>query len=316
MKKLPRVSIVMLNYNGLDYLKETIPQIINFSYPNYEVLLVDNGSVDGSIEFISSFKKIKLVKSPVIRAKNFACNYGIKKSKGDYILLMDNDAYIKDKKIIQKLLKRYNSKIGAIGLSFYEKGYKKSKSYGGYFDYSFIKANKFIEFSEIKKYDNKIIGFPEGKALFISKKRWEDIGWYDEHLIFGGCDTDLGMKLSLFGYQNKLFSETIQVHLGLSERKDNQKYFLKFKEMVYAEPYTILKNYSFRNLFISLFCNFVFSFLKSLKQSVQRFSIGPFISFTSGYLLFIKNVPVALEKRKEIQKNRTIKEDTFLKIKP
>ena len=43
--KFPLISVVMLNYNGLKYLKQTIASVLKLDYPNYEFLIVDNGSI-------------------------------------------------------------------------------------------------------------------------------------------------------------------------------------------------------------------------------------------------------------------------------
>ena len=48
-KNIPFISVVMLNYNGLRYLKTTIIPILNFTYPNFEFIVVDNGSTDGTL---------------------------------------------------------------------------------------------------------------------------------------------------------------------------------------------------------------------------------------------------------------------------
>lgn len=314
--KPPLISVVMLNYNGLKYLKRTILPILKLDYPNYEFIIVDNGSTDGSLEYIKKFKKIRLIKSPRLREKNFACNYAIKRAKGEYILLLDNDALITEKNILNELIKRYTKETGVIGLSFYEDGFNYSKSYGGYLSYYFIKENGLLSVSKLKRYDSYKIGFPEGKALFISKQKWDEVEGYDDNLIFGGDDNDLGIKLWLRGYKNYLYSKTIQIHLGLQERKDNEKYRIKIKEMFYAHLYTVVKNYRYHNMGITLVGLSIFLFLKSIKQSVFRFHPGPFFAFFQGYYLFLKNLPVALKKRKEIQSKRVIKEDIFLKIKP
>ena len=315
-KKIPFVSIVMLNYNGLKYLKETIPAILNLNYRNFEFIIIDNGSSDGSLEFIKSFNSVKLIQSPRLREKNFACNHAIERVSGDFILLCDNDALVTDKNILSELLDRYNNKTGAISLSFFNKGDKKSKSFGAYLGYYFIKENRKIENFELKKYDNCKIGFPSGLLLFISKSHWFEVGGYDDCLKFGGDDNDLGIKLWLKGYENRLYSKTLQIHIGLAERQNNVKYSLKWKEMFHAHLHTIVKNYSFLNMIITIFCYSIFAFLKSIKQSISRLNIGPFLSFFSGYYLFLKNLPVTIKKRGEIQKTRIVKNDIFLKIKP
>lgn len=318
MNKYPLISVVVLNYNGLKYLKRTIPPILGLKYPNYEVIVVDNGSTDGSLEYVRKIERIKLVKSPRLREKNFACNYAIERAKGEYILLLDNDAIITEENILKNLIDRYNKnkRTGVIGLSFYDEGFKISKSYGYFLGYYFITEKKPILVEELKKYDNSLTGFPEGKGLFIKKYIWQKVGGYDSHLKFGGEDNDLGIKLWLMGYRNYIYSRTIQLHIGMPERQDNTKYALKWKEMFYANLYTIVKNYGFFNMVITLFLYSCFGFIKSVKQALFRCDICPLLSFFSGYYLFIKNLPVAIKKRKEIQAGRVVKEDIFLKIKP
>jgi hypothetical protein len=314
----PLVSIVMLNYNGLNYLKRTIPPLLELDYPNYEFIIVDNGSTDGSIEFIKGFNEIKLIKSPILREKNFACNYAVKKAKGEYIFLCDNDLLIKNNQIISDLVNDYNSLegTGSLTVAFVNEGENTTKGYGSFLGFYFIKETKYLDVETVKKLRHVKIGYPSGIGIFISKRKWNEVGGYDSHLKFGGDDNDLGIKLWLMGYNNYLYSKTLQVHIGMVERADNKKYSLKWKEMFYAHLYTITKNYSFSNMLLALFCYSLFAFLKSIKQSVQRLHIGPFLAFFQGYYLFFKNLRVAIKKRKIIQSKRVIKDDVFLKIKP
>ncbi|NJD76811.1 MAG: glycosyltransferase family 2 protein, partial [Candidatus Methanoperedens sp.] len=119
VEDFPEVSIVMLNYNGVQFLQRTIQPVLELDYSNYEFVIVDNGSTDGSLEFIKKFGKIRLIQSPRLREKNFACNYAIKSAQGEYILLLDNDILLTSKDIIKYLLE-YSKNIesfGCFGLS-------------------------------------------------------------------------------------------------------------------------------------------------------------------------------------------------------
>lgn len=315
----PTISVVMLNYNGLNYLLRTVHPILELDYPNYEFIIVDNGSTDGSLEFIKKFERIRLIQSPRLREKNFACNYSINMAKGDYILLLDNDVFLTTNNILKELLN--NSKnlryFGSLSLGFVNENEKESSYYGGFFNYFFIKHNQTpISIEEFKKLHNNLIGFPHGAALFIKKETWLLTEGYDDHLMFGGDDTDLGMRLWLLGYRNYLFSKSIQIHIGKKSNEDTNYYNFKLKNMYYAHLYTIIKNYSLLNTIIILIVYSFFAFIKSIKQSIFRLHIGSFIAFFQGYYLFIKNFPTAIRKRKEIQSKRDIKEDIFLKIKP
>ena len=314
---MAHISIIMLNFNGKEYLKRSIPAVQNLNYQDHEFIIVDNGSDDGSIEFIEKQNSIRLIKSPRYREKNFACNYAIEQAYGDFILLLDNDIVLVDPDIIQKLITMYTNydKPGVIGLAVHDENINLSSRYGSYFGYYFIKEVKKYSTEQIKKFHGMVVPATGGQ-IFIRKSLWLEIGGYDSHLKFGGDDNDLGIRLSLLGYKNYLYSKSNQVHIGINERLDNLNYKRKFKLIFYAHLYTIVKNYRFFNMIISLNIYFCFTVLKAIKQALLRKHFGPISGFFRGFALFLKNLPHAIEKRKCIQKNRTVNHDIFLKIKP
>lgn len=314
----PKISIVMVNYNGLTYLKRTIPPLQNLDYPNKELIIVDNGSQDESIDFISTYSNITLLQSPRIREKNYACNMGVDHASGEFILLIDNDALFLDMMVLKTLVHEYTAHEynGAVCLSLYDENIDISKAYGNYLGYYFTREVKRIDYRLLPELDGILIGHPTGQAIFMKKDLFVKMGGYDEHLTFGGDDCDLGIKLWLMGYKNYLYSKTLQMHIGMPERNDKRKYALKFKEMFYAHLFTITKNYRLRNLGITLFIYIWFTFIKAIKQSVFRLTPGPFIAFFTGLHLYGKNFNVALTKRAMMQKKRIIKKDIFLEIKP
>ena len=93
----PLVSIALLSFNRLEDLKETLTKIKDIKYNNLEILVVDNNSNDGSIEFIKSYKKIKL--KYFISKENFGIGYGRMKalslSKGEIVISIDDDCFLK-----------------------------------------------------------------------------------------------------------------------------------------------------------------------------------------------------------------------------
>lgn len=316
--KNPLVSIVMINYNGLKYLQRTIPAILDLDYGNKEFIIVDNGSADGSLEFIESFREVKLLKSPRLREKNFACNYGVNNANGEYVLLCDNDALVNDKNILAKLIKnaeKFND-FGCFSLAFHNEGEGETKGYGVFSSIIYDKNNKKIKISNLAKLNNIEISYPNGLLVFFKKETWLNLGGYDDALQFGGDDSDLGMKLWMNGYKCYLYSESAQIHIGMEERNNNAKYCQKFKNLILAHLYTIVKNFNKKNV-LPVFASYsAFLFLKTIKQVICRRYPKLFLSLISGYFLFIKRLPRAIRKRALVQKNRKIKEDVFLRINP
>jgi GT2 family glycosyltransferase len=93
----PLVSIVILNHNGLKYLKEGLAEcldsVLMTKYPNFELILVDNGSDDGSVGFIGRKydSKVKVVKNKRNLGWSEGFNEGIRACKGSFIALLSND---------------------------------------------------------------------------------------------------------------------------------------------------------------------------------------------------------------------------------
>ena len=212
--KLPLVSVVMLNYNGLKYLKRTIPPILKLDYPNYEFIIVDNGSTDGSIEFIKTFKKIKLIENGENLGYSKGKNIGVKNAKGEYVLLLDNDILIKNKSLINRLYYFYNIQIekpAFVNVFLVEDGEENySKMYGFYYGLFGIKNSRSIETSKILNYGGIIettIAF--GGVMFIKKSIWDELGGLDESQPFNLDDDDISLRACIFGYKNYVYNKKV-----------------------------------------------------------------------------------------------------------
>ncbi|MDH3998246.1 MAG: glycosyltransferase [Desulfuromonadales bacterium] len=309
-----QVSVVVINYNGLARLQKALPSITALE-GRPEIICVDNGSSDGSLELLAATEGVTLLKSPRPREKNFACNYGAQHATGRYILLLDNDVVLTEPDILQRLIERYqsNADTGAISLAYVNEGATQSRGYGAPLGYYFIKEVPELALSEVMAKDAEAMAFPMGIAVFIEKELWQQAGGYDDFLKFGGDDNDLGIRLQMMGRRNYLYAKGLQVHVGMSERADNALYALKLKEMFFAHLYTVFKNYALLNMLITLCGLSLFGLLKSLKQGLCRRSFSVFWAVFAGFLLFLKNLPHASAKRRQIQAWRKVKEDVFLK---
>jgi GT2 family glycosyltransferase len=96
MSEWPLVSIVIPTWDNKDILRNCVTSLLDSSYPSYEIIVVDNGSTDGSSEMIASeFSGVRLIRSQ--RNLGFAagCNLGIRNTKGEMIALFNDDARVK-----------------------------------------------------------------------------------------------------------------------------------------------------------------------------------------------------------------------------
>ena len=104
MNKLkPIVSVLIINYNNDKFIQDCIESIENQTYKNIEIIFHDDSSSDNSIEVISKYKKIKIIKNK-IRTTHGAFNQmnayqrAFQKSKGEIIFLLDSDDFFSKKK--------------------------------------------------------------------------------------------------------------------------------------------------------------------------------------------------------------------------
>ena len=95
MNPSPKVSIVILNWNGRKFLEQFLPSVLSTNYDNYEVIVADNGSIDDSVSFLEK-------QYPGIRLIRFTENYGfakgyneaLKQVQGDYYVLLNSDVEV------------------------------------------------------------------------------------------------------------------------------------------------------------------------------------------------------------------------------
>lgn len=95
--KLPKVSIIIVNYNGEKFLSKLLNSLKKTRYSNYEIIFVDNASNDNGVEFIRKhFPKVKIVENKTNRGFAGGCNDGIKNSSSDseYIVILNQDMYV------------------------------------------------------------------------------------------------------------------------------------------------------------------------------------------------------------------------------
>ena len=116
------VSVIIPNYNNEIFLKNVISKILNNTYNNIEIIVVDDKSTDNSINIIKKFEsdKIRILENKENSGTYYSRNRGILMSKGEYILIVDGDDYI-DSTYIENMvnyLKNFDKKIWGYGVHF------------------------------------------------------------------------------------------------------------------------------------------------------------------------------------------------------
>ena len=227
----PLVSIIILNRNGLSHLKRLFKNFKeNIQYPNYEVIIMDNGSTDESIEFLKEIKNIpiKIIENEVNESFSRANNKGVEIANGEFVLLLNNDiettyGWLNEMmqtsfrnnhngtvgaKLVYPLLFTKNKKkkpfsIRHIGIAFSE------RSNGGVIAYNM--GNKLEPFNE-KSNTESIRAGVTAAALLVKKSIFEEVNGLDENYIYGYEDVDFCLKILKKGYKNIYCPNSLLFH--------------------------------------------------------------------------------------------------------
>lgn len=178
MKKEIKVSVVIPSYNGEKLLDKNLPILLeakeNQSNKIEEIIIVDDGSSDNSVELIKNkFPQVKLIKHKINRGFSCAVNTGVRTAKGDLIVLLNTDV-IPEKDFLEPVFKHFEDpKVFAV--SFHEKGYTWAK---GNFKDGFIGHEPGTET------DKEHLSFwASGGSGIFRRDYWVKLGGMDEKLL-------------------------------------------------------------------------------------------------------------------------------------
>ncbi len=202
----PLASIIILNWNGKRYLKECLISLKKQTYKNFEVILVDNGSTDGSIDYIKDKfgNFVKLIKNKANLGFAEGNNIGIKNSSGKYILLLNNDTK-GDPLWAEELIKVAESddKIGMCASKILSLDNPKIIDNVGHLIYKdgLSRGRGRLEYDQ-GQYDNtEEVFLPSGCAGLYRKKMLNEIGEFDKDFFAYSDDTDIGIRGRLAGWK-------------------------------------------------------------------------------------------------------------------
>ncbi|MDQ1275372.1 MAG: hypothetical protein QG610_945 [Euryarchaeota archaeon] len=312
----PRVSIIILNWNGKENTINCLEALKLTTYPNYDTIVVDNGSTDGSAKYFKdNYSGIKLIENGknlgFAEGNNVAIREVLKTGKSKYVSLLNNDTVVKpdwleklvealesDEKIGScqpKVLSLINpDMIDAVGVSINRRGGADLEGHNE---------------KDIGQYDHtsEVFGVCAGAALYRAKML-NQIGIFDEDFFAYYEDVDLAIRARLFGWKSIYVPQSVIYHIHsatLGKDSPFKKYLLERNSYYY-----VIKSFPLKvvTLFLILKAHFVFS---SLMKSIinRKFELDK--AMVKGSLDALRNLPSIISKRADLQAKRTVSEKDF-----
>ena len=270
MEKI-QISIIIPNFNGEQFLKECLNSIKKQNFSHYEVIIVDNGSNDGSVEYIKdNYDEFTLIQNQKNLGFATAVNQGIKSSNAEYVFLLNNDTELevecvskllncidKDENIFSVSSKMIQNQdrnlIDDAGDEYTLLGYTKK-----------VGNNRSTELYQSKR---EIFSACAGAALY-RRNIFDIIGYFDENFFAYMEDVDISYRARIYGFKCVYCPEAVVYH-DVSATSGSKYNAFKIRLAARNNVYVPYKNMPWPQLILNLLfliLGFLIKYLVFLKK--------------------------------------------------
>lgn len=213
----PRVSVIIVNWNGLEHLETCLDSLKKQVFRDFEVVLVDNGSRDGSVGFLRErYPWVRLVELEENVGFAGGNNCGLDNASGEYVVTLNNDTRVEAGWLARLVeVADAHPAAGMVGcriVSFHDPDRIDSLGMRICRDGMSRGAHRLGKWSSLHLGAVSDILFPSACAALYKRAMIEEIGFFDED-FFAYCeDTDLGLRGRLAGWEAVLASEAVVYH--------------------------------------------------------------------------------------------------------
>ncbi len=281
LNTIPLVSVLIINWNRKETLKQVLFNLTKQTYPNFEIIIADNASTDGAPEMVENefpyVKLIRLSENKGIEGYNIAFEH----SSGEFVVILDNDSFLEDEGIV-KIVKKFQNypKMGALGCKVFN-------YYSGKVHHWHPKVKD--ENSPEDGFDSPLFNGCAGAARHCVLK---EVGFYPEEFFLYENERDLCTRIINAGYDVKYFTDIVGFHMVSDEARSSERLIF------YATRNQIWYFWKYMPIRIALWKTFViiglnmFAAIKNMKVKIYLKPI------TSA----LKGVPNILKQRNPVKK--------------
>ncbi len=320
------ISIILLNWNGKRFLQGCIESIQAQSYQDFELLIVDNASTDGSPEFLQQqYAQYQLY----LNKKNLGycggANQGIRKSRGEYILIVNPDIILSEN-FLSCLVNaaEHDSSIGIVTGKLLRFDKHTLDSTGQFLRPNISPLERGYGEPDTGKYDQPEYVFSTcGAVAFHRRAMLKDIQlngeYFDESYFAFFDDLDIGWRAQLFGWKAYYVPEAVAYHYrggGLSEQKRKAHWFERLPFLPassFVQKPEFIQRHVIINRYLTILKNAVWQDIWRGLPAILRYEF-----LLWGYVLCVrpklfttlfdlaKLLPETLKKRRYIQSHKTV----------
>lgn len=289
----PLVSFISVNYNQAKVTCELLESLKQLTYPNVEVIIVDNGSSEDPSPFISNaYPETKLIKSGKNLGFAGGNNIGIEAAKGDYLFFVNNDTEVTPD-IVEHLLARFETdpQIGMISPKIRYFQQPNLIQYAGYTPINPYTArnNAIGHLEEDKGQHNEArpTAYAHGAAMMVKKEVIERVGMMPETFFLYYEELDWCEQIRRGGYTIYYEPKSLIYHkesISVGKMSTLKTYYMARNRVLFMR-----RNASKRHLTVFLLFLMFLTVPKNLLGYLKKFELAHIKAFFSGLLWNIKD---------------------------
>ncbi|MGA2972307.1 MAG: glycosyltransferase family 2 protein [Candidatus Bathyarchaeia archaeon] len=300
----PKIEVFVLNYNGQNHLKRCLPSLFKMTWLNFRVYVIDNGSTDGSQDFVRrKYPKVELIETGANLGFSRALNLAVSKSNASFVCLLNNDMKVTPN-WLNVLMKDFQDPNVAVAVPKMYDFLGRLNSAGGACDFYGFAYNRGIGEIDRGQYDQPCY-VPYGclGAAIIRKSVFDEIGYLDQTYVFYHEDVDFSWRLILRGHKIAYNPRSVVYHhhmgtmmaigrsriIGLWERN-------RFR--------TLLKNYQTKTLLTVLPTLAILKVLHMGYALTVNKDANEIRAVFSAYVWNLRQIKDTIRERRRIQVSR------------
>jgi len=307
--KNPLISIIIANWNGSEVIGPCLKSIFQSNFKNFEVVIVDNGSTDGSLEYLEKLeqeKKIILSKNKTNLGYAMAINQGAQCAKGELLFFLNSDTTI-EKNCLDEIAKGFQESIWAAQCKIRQMDRREEIQTLGTLlvpGLAIVIGKKGRGEKDRGQYDKRQPVISSGAAQVIRAEVFERLGQFDSDYFAGYEDIDLAYRIYLAKKEVILLPQAIAYH------RDHTKYpmsKLRAKIGAFQTLKNVLlfmiRNYQWANFIKYILPVLAYQFFLSLVPIAKR-NFYPLLGYWWGMGWHLVHLPSSFKKRKAVGKIR------------
>jgi GT2 family glycosyltransferase len=305
----PIVTIGILCHDAARYIGRTIPAILSWLRPSYEVVVLDNGSSDATADRLKQFHQIRVVCNTENVGYGRGKNMLVELARGQFVLLLDDDVLVSSEDVLIECLAFCHSRPDAafVSVPLMEDGRARTPHYGLFFGRR--KVDRTLE--DLHAHGSFEVGGFVGGLTFVRKSVFEHLGGYET--IYPCQDYDLCARAHLQGWRIFTVTSAHAVHLG-TDRRNIDRWAYWYEYHLCGVLRTILKNYTLGAAMLWAPLATLWIFWKTLRKYGQTRDARVLYTYAKSIGYFFRDLPDTLRERARIQGSRVVTRDAFLWI--